>query len=131
MEILRKWLIRPAPSNKLWVLDPVDSASLQRGFDISFELGSVLAEHCGRFVIQRIVRIWLHKQAQAAHDDRVNIKYRLSIGTQQVQTHVALRVNIRVVDWRQARGLWRLNRVLRRKHELKLVLAALPETALL
>ena len=65
---------------------------------VSLEPLAIRFQILGSLLIQRIARVRLEKQELQAHDDRVQIQNGFPVFSQDVQTHVTLEVDVRVVD---------------------------------
>lgn len=61
-----------------------------------------------RLLIERVTRVWLEKQELQSNNHRVQVQHRFPILPQDVQAHVALEVDVRVVDLLRAFDLGRV-----------------------
>ena len=78
-------------------------------------------------MVERVVGVGLQEQKVEAEDDCTDAKDGLPVCTQDVQTHIALQVNIGVVDLGVAVHLGRLMRVVSRHCEGEVVLCSTPQ----
>lgn len=101
-------------------------APLQRPGDGLPKLRPILPEQLGRLVVQRIVRVGVVEEVDEPIDDRVNIKNRLPVLPEDVETDVTLLVDIGVVDLGVAVHLGRVVGVEGRNGEGEVVLGSLP-----
>ena len=79
-------------------------------------------------MVKWVIRVGLQEKENQSHDDATNVKYRLPVSSQDVQTNVALCVDIRVVHWCVAVDDWRLVRIVIWYFDREGVLPAIPQT---
>ena len=82
-------------------------------------------------MVERIVGIRLDEEENEAENDWVDPEDGLPVGTQDVEAHITIRVNVGVVDGRVAVDLRRFVRVGERDGDAELVLSALPHAVFL
>ena len=49
-------------------------------------------------MVQWVIRVGLQEEENQSHDHIANIKHRFPIGTQNIQTHVAFNIDVRMID---------------------------------
>lgn len=62
------------------------------------EVLSVVPQMLSRVLVQRITRVGLEEQELQPHNHSVQIQHRLPVLAQDVQAHVTLEVDVRVID---------------------------------
>lgn len=75
--------------------------------DVSCKLLRILGQIVRRNLVQRVVRVWLQKEMQYSGKHKLQRERRLPVVPQNVQTHMALNVNVRVIDLLQTLELRR------------------------
>merc|ERR1719362_1953729 len=78
-------------------------------------------------MVQRIARIWFQEQVEKAVDDRRDGQHWLPVLTQNVEAHIALEVDVWMVDFRLTFHFGRLMRIEWRYIENERVACSLPK----
>mmetsp|Transcript_451 Transcript_451/g.1149 ORF Transcript_451/g.1149 Transcript_451/m.1149 type:complete len:210 (+) Transcript_451:341-970(+) len=86
-------------------------ATTQRAAHDLLELAPVRLQQLRRFLVQRIIGVRFEHEEREPVDDRVDGQHRLPVLAEDVETHVALHVDVRVVHRRLTQDLWRIVRV--------------------
>ena len=107
-------------------MDPVQYASAQSSDHQPLELVHVLAEEFGGLRVERIVRIGFVEQVNESVNDAVNVQNGFPIFAKNVETNLALQINVGVVYFGFANALGRFVRIVLRNGEGKVVRGALP-----
>ena len=118
-------------SDHLWVSDSVHCTAPERVGHLTLEARWLIPELCCCLVVEWIVGVWLNEEENEAENDWVDSEDGLPVGTQNVEAHIAVRVDVGVVDRRIAVDLGRFVRVAVRDGDAELVLAPLPHAIFL
>ena len=103
-----------------------DSFTTECPLHILLKAGRVLTELSRCFMIERVVGVWLEEEENQAHDDVSNIEYGLPVCSQNIQAHVAICVDVRMVDVRIAMNDWGFVGILGRNSDREVELSANP-----
>ena len=107
------------------------NASSHRLCDFILKQVHALSHQGRRFVIQRIIWVWLQKQEVEAHNNCVEVEHWLPIGSQNVQTHITLHVDVWVIDLSVTVAFWSGVRIVIGNIDRELELSSSPETVFL
>ncbi len=94
-------------------VDPVEAPSPHRPLHVLLEGPSVGLQLVGRLLVQRVVRVGFEEEVLQPVDDRIDREHRLPVLAQDIQTHIALQVDVRMIDAGDALHFGRLVRVAR------------------
>lgn len=103
----------------------LDASTRHTRPNIPLEALAVPSQILRRLLVERIAGVGLEEQKLQAHNHRVEVQHGLPVLAQDVQAHVALEVDVRVVDFLRALDLWRLVREVLRYVECEAEDAAL------
>ena len=79
-------------------------------------------------MVKRVIGIWFKEQENKTHNDITNIEHGFPISSEDVQTNVAVSVNIRMVNRSVAMDNWSLVGILRRHSHGEIVFSSNPNT---
>ena len=92
----------PLLLNQTFKSNSIQFPSSKSSVDKTFETLNVLSEEIRSLVIQWIVRVWLIEQIDQAVDDCVDVQDRPPVLSQNIQAHLALQINVWMVNVRLA-----------------------------
>ena len=96
----------------------------------SFKLSNILPKQFSRLMIQWVVWIRLVKQIYQTINDRVDIKNRPPVFSQNIQTNFPLQVNVWVVDFCVAFDFWGRMGIMWWDCKSKMIRSAFPVTCI-
>jgi hypothetical protein len=88
----------------------LDTTSSHARSHITLESFPVACQIVGSLLVERVAGVGLEEQELQADNDGIQIQHGLPVFAQNVQAHVALEVNVGVIDLLRALDLWRLVR---------------------
>ena len=89
----------------------VMQATSQGTLHLRREARHTLSHHGRSVVVQRVIRVRLNEKEDETEDDGVDSKYGLPVIAQNVEAHITVRVDVRMIDLRLAftlRGVMRI-----------------------
>ena len=59
---------------------------------------AIRAQHVSRNFVQRVISVWLSEEDEEASDHSSDVEDGLPLGSQDIQAHVPIKVNVRVEE---------------------------------